>query len=101
MFFRGIDLNDDDADFADEFESIFVTSEGEIDNFSSDLTTQTYFSANYMLNQKHRLSFIYNNFSVFNDAINTYALGYNLIGSKGTVGLVSSYGGYNEEFKPV
>lgn len=97
--FQGIDLNDDDADIADEFESIFVTSEGEIDNFTSDLTTQTYFSTNYMLDQKHRLSFIYNNFKVFDDPINTYALGYNLIGSKGTVGLVSSYGGYNEEFK--
>ena len=52
-----------------------------------------------MLDPKHRLSFVYNTFTVFGDAINTYALGYNLIGSKGTVGLVSSYGGYNEEFK--
>ena len=97
--FQGIDFNDDDADIADEFESIFLTSEGEINDFKSDLTTQTYFSTNYMLDPKHRLSFIYNTFTVFDDAIDTYALGYNLIGSKGTVGLVSSYGGYNDEFK--
>jgi hypothetical protein len=97
--FEGIDLNNDESDFGEELESIFVTSEGEISSFSTDLTTQTYFSTNYFLNERHRLSFIYNNFKVFDDPINTYALGYNLIGSKGTVGVVSSYGGYNNEFK--
>lgn len=97
--FEGIDLNDNDSNFSEELESIFVTSEGEISSFSSDLTTQTYFSTNYFVNERHRLSFIYNYFKVFEDPINTYALGYNLIGSKGTVGVVSSYGGYNNEFK--
>jgi hypothetical protein len=97
--FEGIDLNNDESDFGEELESIFVTSEGEISSFSTDLTTQTYFSTNYFLNDRHRLSFIYNNFKVFDDPINTYALGYNLIGSKGTIGVVSSYGGYNNEFK--
>lgn len=97
--FEGIDLNNDEADFQEELEAIFVTSEGEIDSFTSDLTTQTYFSANYLLDQRHRLSFVYNTFKVFDDPINTYALGYNLMGTKSTIGLVSSYGGYNDEFK--
>ena len=77
-----IDFNDDDADIADEFESIFLTSEGEINDFKSDLTTQTYFSTNYMLRPKTSFKLlIYNTFTVFDDAIDTYALGYNLIGN--------------------
>ena len=99
--YSGVDL-DIDGSIQDEIESalntVFNATET-IENFSTKLTTKTYFSAKYYANKKNVFSTVFANSTVFGKSVTNYALGYNRLHKKATYGLLTSIDSQDKKIK--
>ena len=99
--YSGVDL-DIDGSIQDEIESALNTvfdATKTIENFSTKLTTKTYFSTKYYANKKNVFSAVFANSPVFGKSMTNYALGYNRLHKKATYGLLTSIDNQNKKIK--
>ena len=99
--YSGVDLNTDGS-IQNEIESaintIFKATET-IENFSTKLTSNSYFSTKYYASKKNIFSAIFANRSVFGASVTNYALGYNRLHKKATYGLLTSINPQDKKVK--
>ena len=99
--YNGVDL-DVDGSIQDEIESalntVFNATET-IENFSTKLTTKTYFSAKYYADEKNVFSAVFANSPVFEKSMTNYAIGYNRLHKKATYGLLTSIDNQDKKIK--
>ena len=99
--YNGVEL-DTDGSIENEIESalktIFNATET-TENFSTRLTTKTYFSAKYYPNKKNVFSAIFANNPVFGKPMTNYGVSYNKLHKKATYGLLTSINSQDKKIK--
>ena len=97
--FSGVDLEGNiSTGIESTLNTVFLPTES-VENFSSKLTTNTYFSAKYFANEKNVFSAVFGNNFVFGSPKSNYALGYNRMHKKATYGLLTSIDNQNKKIK--
>ena len=99
--FSGVDL-DTEGSVINSIEStlntVFNPTES-VENFSSKLTTNSYYAAKYFANEKSIFTAVFANRVVFGSLKSNYALGYNRMHKKSTYGLLTSIDDQNKKIK--
>jgi hypothetical protein len=99
--YSGVDLNTDGS-IQNEIESaintVFKATET-VENFSTKLTSNTYFSTKYYASKKNVFTALFANRSVFGASVTNYALGYNRLHKKATYGLLTSINPQDKKVK--
>lgn len=99
--FSGVEL-DTEGSVKNSIEStlntVFNPTES-IENFSSKLTTNSYYAAKYFANEKSIFTAVFANRVVFGSLKSNYALGYNRMHKKSTYGLLTSIDDQNKKIK--
>ena len=99
--YSGVDLDIDESiqnEIESALNSVFNTFET-VENFSTRLITNTYFSAKYHANKKNVFSAVFANNPVFGKSSTNYALGYNRLHKKATYGLLTSIDNQDKKIK--
>ena len=98
--YSGVNLEDGSVlkEIESALNTVFNATET-IENFSTKLTTKTYFSAKYYANKKNVFSTVFANTHVFGNLNSNYALGYNRLHKKSTYGLLTSIDSQQQQIK--